>query len=103
MTAEDELGAYLLARWIQLERSVDTVLAQLTGKERRLVHDLVVVANVRGIECGRFGEYAPGPDSLVIRDVISRCLQMPDVYPFIDALRQDGEEKDHGNILEDHS
>lgn len=73
------LGARLQARG---ERVRD-VLAGLSERERRLVREVAVMANVRGMQRGLAGQRDVPGDTAVVTDVIDACLAMPDLYPTI--------------------
>jgi hypothetical protein len=77
---------YLDARIQARGERVRDVLAALTERERRLVREVAVMANVRGMQRGQAGQLEIPGDTAVVTDVIDACLGMPDLYPTISGL-----------------
>ena len=63
------------------------VLGALTKRERALVREVAVMAGVRAtMRAG--ARYEPAGDDFVVRDAISACLSMPDLYPALARIDQ---------------
>ena len=77
-----ELLAYLAARRHDQAEQVADVLACMTKRERALVREIAVMANVLA---GNWTDRPP-PDSAVVTNVIIHCLGLPDLYPTIARL-----------------
>lgn len=77
---------YLDARLKARADRVEAVLSALTERERRLVQEVAVMANVRGIQRGVAGQTDIPPDEAVLHDVIDACLSMADLYPVINGM-----------------
>lgn len=60
----------------------EQVLAAMTKRERALVREVAVMANVLALPHGQ----RPARDSEVLANVIIHCLRMPDLYPTVDRL-----------------
>lgn len=79
----EEIVRYVAARDQERAERVDRALAALTGRERALVREAAVMAYVRGVIAagGTSRDVQIPPDSTVVREVISACQAMPDLYP----------------------
>lgn len=86
MSGREGFDAGLIAYFQQRDRDraaqVDAVLAVMTKRERALVREVAVMANVLA---GDWKEKPP-PDSVVLGHVISLCLGQPDLFPTIARL-----------------
>lgn len=81
----DELPAglldYLTKRQNQRDADVARVWLALTKRERKLVREAAVMANLLGMRrAGQFREPPPA-DSAVVVEVISACLAQSDLFP----------------------
>lgn len=76
---DDELIAYFADREAARIREVQALLACMTKRERALIREVAVMANVRA---SRHDDTIP-PDSTVLINTLSSCLNMPDLYPTI--------------------
>ena len=83
----DGLVAYFAARIAAEADRVDAVLGAMTKRERALVREVAVMADVRATMRAGSQERVP-PDSEVIRDTISACLHMDDLYPTVSRLER---------------
>lgn len=79
----ERLSAYLAARDEQRRREVTVVFAAMTKRERALVHEVAVMANVRASLVTFGGGHDIEHDAVVVSDVIARCLDLPDLYPVL--------------------
>lgn len=79
---QDGLMRYLVDRHNERHREVESVLAVMTKRERQLVREAAVMANVAALPYGE----RPAKDSEVVADVVMRCLSMPDLYPAMARL-----------------
>ena len=82
----DGLLRYLEIRDRQRADVVARTLAAMTDRERALVREAAVMGYVRGAVFGA-ATARDIPDGLVIlADVVSACLEIPDLYPAINNL-----------------
>lgn len=79
----EDLARYLDERIQARGQRVRDALAGLTERERRLVREVAVMANVRGMQRGQAGQRDVPADTAVVTDVIDACLAMPNLYPTI--------------------
>lgn len=85
----ETLIRYVAERDAQRARDVDTILAALTERERRLIREAAVMGYVQG---RRHPEGHPHPkDGAVLGLVVDACLAAPDLYPVISGVRSCGE------------
>jgi hypothetical protein len=82
----DLYAVYLQKRLEGDARRVEAVLDVMTKRERQLVREVAVMAHVVGIMRPQ-GSQVP-PDSVVLADVIRRCLSFPDFYPTLNRLER---------------
>ena len=85
----EPLIRYFADRATQRARDVDTILAALTERERRLVREAAVMGYVRGRM--HPADVDQPKDSAVLSEVVDACLAFPDKYPVISGVRPCGE------------
>lgn len=86
MTALPEaLIRYLADRDAQRTRDVESTLAAMTERERRLIREAAVMGYVRGRMHPADAEHPK--DSAVLHEVIAACLATSDLYPVISGVR----------------
>jgi hypothetical protein len=86
---EDELTRLFAANVQARMQRVEVVLLAMTPRERRLVHEVAVMANVQGMMAVGQGVSVP-PDSLVLANVLMACLGFEDLYPTVARLERLG-------------
>lgn len=90
---EEGLLRYFAASTQRRRERVEAVLAAMTDRERRLVREVAVMANVHGTQRGLAGVRDIPADTAVLHAVIAACLAMPDLYTTIDeVVRPEGGE-----------
>jgi len=77
----EQLADYLTAREHERDQRTTNALAALTPREQALVREAAVMGYVQGAMSQR-GEAIP-PDSKILRQVVTACLTMPDLYPHL--------------------
>jgi hypothetical protein len=91
---DEQLVRYFAARQEQRAERVESVVAALNPRERKLVREAAVMGYVRGAMAGavaaRAGERDATipPDSFVLREVVDACLSMPDLYPTFERMER---------------
>ena len=90
---EANLTSYLAARRDMEAERVESTLAAMNPRERKLVREAAVMGYVRGSMAGavdaRAGrETVIPPDSQVLRHVTECCLSMPDLYPTFERMER---------------
>ena len=80
---------YLADRDAQRTRDVETTLAAMTERERRLIREAAVMGYVRGRMHPADVDHPK--DSAVVYEVIAACLAASDLYPVISGVRPCGE------------
>lgn len=84
----DFLVNYLVERDAQRANAVDAFLERLTPRERGLFHDAAVMGYVQGLMRNQT-EGCP-KDPRIMALVAAECLALPDLYPTVTAVAQQG-------------
>jgi len=85
----EALVHYLAARDAQRTEDVESVLASLTERERRLVREAAVMGYVQGRQHPAGDDHPK--DAAVLSLVVDACLANRDLYPVITGVRPCGE------------
>jgi hypothetical protein len=81
-----EVAAYLLRCEQQRADQVRATVAAMTPREQALAREIAVMAYVRRRMAG--WDSTQPPDSVVLADVVTGCLHMPDLYPTVNSLTE---------------
>ncbi|HWB38505.1 MAG TPA: hypothetical protein VHA75_21005 [Rugosimonospora sp.] len=88
---ESELASrlvdYLTSRRASEDRRIEALWATLTKRERALIREIAVMADVRAAMRVSPGTAPPPPPAAaVLRDVLGACLHFEDLYPTVARL-----------------
>lgn len=89
----EQLVRYFNIRQEERSQRVESVVAALNPRERKLVREAAVMGYVRGTMAGAVAGREGAkpeipPDSFVLREVVDACLSMPDLYPTFERMER---------------
>lgn len=85
---DERLVQYFASRERDRQAQVEALLARMTKRERLIVREAAVMANVRGgMRAGaNMAESKIPADSFVVADTLLACVSMPELYPALYAM-----------------